>query len=271
VSPSPATARAEADAAARSAARVASPTRRPAAPARRVSGPARPARPARTARPARSPERPPASRPAAAPAPRLAPFAQHVTRIADHSLLDRLIRGRTWIGLVAFALIGIVAMQVALLRLNAGIGSSIQRATVLQRESSLLTAQVAGLSAAERIQTEAAKLGMVYPPPGDVRYLHASPGDAARAVASIVPPAAGTTGESGPTSTSPSTSTSTSPSPSPSPSPSTSTPGQPSTSSSTLASSDTTEPATAATDSTTPSTAGASATTGASDSTTLEP
>jgi cell division protein FtsL len=178
MTPSSAAARAEAEAGVRSAARVGAPARRPAGPPRRVSGPAR-------------------SRVASRPAPVVPPFAAHVTRIVDHSLLDRLIRGRTWIGLVAFALIGIVAMQVALLKLNAGIGSSIERATVLQRESSLLTAQVAELASPARIQTEAAKLGMVYPPPADVRYLRASTGDAARAAGAIVAPSSGTTGPSG--------------------------------------------------------------------------
>jgi hypothetical protein len=125
-------------------------------------------------------------------------------------LLDRLIRGRAWIGLIAFALIGIVAMQVTLLRLNSGIGRSIDRATALQRESSLLAAQVAGLSSAQRVQAEATRLGMVYAPPDDVRYLRASRGDAARAATSLAAPAAGTTGAAGSTSTSTSTATATS-------------------------------------------------------------
>jgi hypothetical protein len=132
----------------------------------------------------------------------------HVNRVVDHSLLDRLIRGRAWIGLVAFALIGIVAMQVTLLKLNAGIGSSIDRATTLQRESSLLAAQVAQLGSAERVQAAATNAGMVYAPPSDVRYLHAHPGDAAHAATSFVAPSTGTTGGAGATSTTTSTSTS---------------------------------------------------------------
>jgi hypothetical protein len=181
VSPSAAAARATA-AGAHPAAHPAAPAPRPVGP-RRVSGPARPAERV---------QRPTIDRPASP-----APFTAHVARVVDHSLLDRLIRGRAWIGLIAFALIGIVAMQVTLLKLNAGIGSSIDRAAALQRESSLLAAQVAGLSSAQRVQAEATQLGMVYAPPGDVRYLRASPGDAARAAASLVASSAGATGSAG--------------------------------------------------------------------------
>ncbi len=159
------------------------------APARRPVGPRRVSGPAHHVRPATQPQRPAIGR---APAP--APFTQHVTRLVDHSLLDRLIRGRAWIGLIGFALIGIVAMQVTLLKLNAGIGRSVQRVTVLQRQSSALAAEVAGLSAAQRVQAQATGLGMVYAPPNDVRYLHTSPGDAARAATAFVPPSASSTG-----------------------------------------------------------------------------
>jgi hypothetical protein len=144
---------------------AAPPLRRPFAP-RRVSGPAR--------------------QPRAVPhVPEAAPL---LGRIVDHPLLDRLIRGRAWIGIVAFALISIVAMQVALLHLNTGIGAQLQRSALLQRENTLLAAQVSALGAAERVQGEATQLGMVYAPPGDVRYVTAGRGDAARAARAIVPP-----------------------------------------------------------------------------------
>jgi hypothetical protein len=148
------------------AARTAPPVRRPVGP-RRVSGPAR--------RPV-----------VAAPAPRAVAPPRH--RVVDHPLLDRLIRGRTWIGIVGFALIGIVAMQVTRLKLNAGIGRSVERATQLTRENSLLTMQVSTLRAAELRQAGTARQGMVYAPPGDVRYLRAGRADAGRAAASILPP-----------------------------------------------------------------------------------
>ena len=61
--------------------------------------------------------------------------------VATHRLLDRLIRGRVWIGVIAFALIGIVTMQLVLLKLNAGIGRSLVREALLQRENATLSAE----------------------------------------------------------------------------------------------------------------------------------
>src|SRR5205814_889510 len=40
--------------------------------------------------------------------------------LPDHTIVDRLTRGRLWIGLIACLLLGLVGMQVALLKLNAG-------------------------------------------------------------------------------------------------------------------------------------------------------
>ncbi len=168
--------------------------------------PARAAVPERTRAPARRPIAPrrvsgPARRPTSPPA--VAQLAPPLRRLVDHPFLDRLVSGRTWIGIIAFALIGIVGMQVALLKLNAGIGRSVERAAVLQRENSLFTAQVSTLRAGDLQQAAAARQGMVYAPPGDVRYLTAAPGDAARAAASITPPAGPASNTAG-TSTAPS-------------------------------------------------------------------
>jgi hypothetical protein len=124
--------------------------------------------------------------------------------VVDHPVLDRLIRGRTWIGIVGFALIGIVAMQVTLLKLNAGIGRSVERATQLTRENSLLTMQVSTLRAADLRQAGTPRQGMVYAPPGDVRYLRAGRADAGRAAASILPPRTTAGGAAGTGTTSPS-------------------------------------------------------------------
>ncbi|MCA1689534.1 MAG: hypothetical protein LC720_03555 [Actinobacteria bacterium] len=163
------------------AARTAPPVRRPVGP-RRVSGPAR--RPVRVTTPAPRGVTPP------------------LHRVVDHPLLDRLIRGRTWIGIVGFALIGIVGMQVALLKLNAGIGRSVERATELTRENSLLTMQVSTLQAADLRLAGTAGRGMVYASPGAVRYLRAGRTDAVRAAASILPPGTTVVGPAGSGSTS---------------------------------------------------------------------
>jgi cell division protein FtsL len=133
----------------------------------------------------------PAARPAARPA---IAAPSHLGRLADLPWLDRLVRSRAWIGLIAVALLGIVVMQVALLRLNSGIGRAVEQATVLQRENALLAAQVARLQTGDRILGAAAKLGMVYPPAGAVTYLTPGAADAGRAAQQMIPPQQSTLG-----------------------------------------------------------------------------
>ena len=72
-------------------------------------------------------------------------------------LLDRLIRGRAWIVLIGFALLGIVAMQVSLLKLNAGIGRAARaRGAAAARERG---AAPLGLAAGRRASAGSAKHG----------------------------------------------------------------------------------------------------------------
>jgi hypothetical protein len=139
---------------------------------RRVSGPARP----RLA--------PVIRRRRAGPAPvRLARF---VRTLPDRRLVCRLVAGQWWIVLIGFLLMGIVAMQVSLLKLNAGIGRDVERSASLQRRNGELRAEVSRLSAGERIQTQAGALGMVMPSAGAVSYVRAAgPRDARAAAAAI--------------------------------------------------------------------------------------
>jgi len=129
------------------------PLRRPIAPRapRRVSGPARGR--ARPSLPAR--------------------VIAGVVALPDHRLVDRLVRGRVWIPLIGFLLIGIVAMQVSMLKLNAGIGSAVEKTSMLERTNGELRTSLAELENGERIQSAAGKLGMVMPAPDQVRYLKA--------------------------------------------------------------------------------------------------
>ena len=103
------------------------------------------------------------------------PLARRALRrlaaLPDHPLLDRLLTGRAWIGVLAFALIGIVFMQVSLLKLNAGIGRSVERAALLDRENADLRDVVSKLGSDDRLQTEAARMGLVVPPAGSVTFL----------------------------------------------------------------------------------------------------
>jgi len=96
----------------------------------------------------------------------------HAARgLPDSPFIDRLLAGRVWVAVVAIALIGIVFMQVSLLRLNAGIGESVERQANLERQNAALRADVSSLSAGPRIQEVAGGLGMLMAPAGDVRYL----------------------------------------------------------------------------------------------------
>ena len=143
---------------------------------RRKSGPARPAPKTRTG--------------TATPRQRTLAHAliAGARRLGDARMLDRLVRGRLWLGLVAVALLGIVFMQVSLLRLNASVGVAVTKADTLERENSGLRGDISKLDSGERIQAVAAKLGMVMPPAGDVHFLDARGANAALASTSITAP-----------------------------------------------------------------------------------
>jgi hypothetical protein len=105
--------------------------------------------------------------------------------------LARLLRrpalgGRPWIALVAFALIGIVTLQLGLLKLNAGIGRALEHEAVLQRENAALSIENSELASSDRVTSRALGLGMELIPSGVLRFLAAHPRtDPARAVAAL--------------------------------------------------------------------------------------
>jgi cell division protein FtsL len=123
-------------------------------PRRRVSGPARGRRRARPA-----------------PTTPLGRLLEGVRTVSDSPVLDRLIRGQGWVVLLGVALIGIVFLQVSLLKLNTGIGQSIEKSAALERQNADLRAEVSNLSSEERIQSVAERQGLLMPDAGDVRYL----------------------------------------------------------------------------------------------------
>ena len=141
---------------------------------------------ARTAPAPRLPRRVsgPVAKPRAVPAPRPVTGAfDRLRALPDHRVIDRLLRGRVWICFVGAALMGIVAMQVSLLKLNSGISRAVETTTTLERQNSSMEAAIAKLASGERIRTAADKRGMVTPGAGAVRYLRVRPGqDARRAV-----------------------------------------------------------------------------------------
>jgi hypothetical protein len=151
--------------------------RRPVAPRgpRRISGPAR--RPA-TARPAQ--------RSTGADAGLLFGLLSAVESVAQHRLFDRLIRGRAWIGIVAFALIGIVTLQLSLLKLNGGIGRALEHEALLQRTNAALSIENSELAAGTRVEARAGHLGMTFAPSGSLHFLSANAhGEIAKAVAAL--------------------------------------------------------------------------------------
>jgi cell division protein FtsL len=165
-----------------------------ASPRARVSAPPRPRvsppRPRRVSGPARQPSR--------KAAPTLPPREERglalglldaLAGVTRGGALDRLIRGRIWIAVIAFALIGIVTLQLLVLQLNASIGRTLVREGQLERENASLSVEGSELASGERVESDAARLGMQLVPVGSLRFLRADPqADIARAAASLNTP-----------------------------------------------------------------------------------
>jgi hypothetical protein len=91
-------------------------------------------------------------------------------RLLDRLTDLRLVNGGAWIALVTFALVGIVAMQLWMVKLNVGIGRALEHEALLQRENSTLSIGDSMQSSGERIEQLAAARGMVIAPPGALRF-----------------------------------------------------------------------------------------------------
>ncbi len=129
--------------------------------------------------PRRAPKPVPAPTPAKTAKPTtgiLRGIGAFVISLPDHSLLDRVVRGRAWIPLLGVLLAGIVAAQVEILKLGASMGRSLEQTTTLTGQNELLRDSVASLSDDQRIERLATNMGMVLPPPGAVGYLTAGQG-----------------------------------------------------------------------------------------------
>ena len=150
--------------------------------ARRMSGPANPAyaqAQARTQMHAHAPAYAPRL-PARPPLRLAAGGARVALRVAESALeasasrtMDRLVRSRAWVVIIGVGLIGIVAMQVSMLKLNSGIGRAVDTVATLERGNASLKATVSELSSGDRIQRLAGDRGHVMPEPADVTYLRA--------------------------------------------------------------------------------------------------
>ena len=114
----------------------------------------------------------------AIPAAAVGRTAVAVGHVADSGLVVRLTRSRLWIWLVAWLLVGIVALNVYSLSLNASASKVAHQAGSLARENSALRAQLTERLSNGRIQAAAAELGLALPEPDSIRYLRASDADA---------------------------------------------------------------------------------------------
>jgi cell division protein FtsL len=136
-------------------------------PARAAAAPARRS-PGRHTAPSRS-----------APARRVSGHARTAARPAalprGARVLDALLTGRIWIGLIGVLLAGIVFFNVDLLQMNREITQMADKAAQIKRENDRLRHDYARLASSERIQEAAAALGLVYPAAGEVRYLESKP------------------------------------------------------------------------------------------------
>lgn len=157
--------------------------------ARRTRSGTNGAGPRRMSGPAASPRAASSTGALALPARVLRAPAGQAVRARAGGMLDSLLYGRGWIGLVAVLLAGIVFFNVDLLQLNRDIARTSERAAGVGRQNARLRLELARLASTERIQRAAAARGLTLPPPGQVRYLRANPlRDPRLAAARMVPP-----------------------------------------------------------------------------------
>jgi cell division protein FtsL len=90
---------------------------------------------------------------------------------------------------IAFALIGIVGMQLWVVKLGVGIGRAVEHAQLLQQENSALSAEDSALSSGERIERLALAKGMVPASPAALHFdTLRGPLDARLAAAALAKP-----------------------------------------------------------------------------------
>lgn len=143
-------------------------------------------RPRRVSGPARRPPGPGRGRRAQRRGGLLLGLLWALERVSSHRLLERLVRGRAWLGLVTFALIGIVTLQLALLKLNGAVGRDLQSEAALQRENATLSIENSELAATDRVQSRAAQLGMEFAPSSALRFLSSHPSADLRRSATVL-------------------------------------------------------------------------------------
>jgi hypothetical protein len=105
--------------------------------------------------------------------------------VSRSAVLDRIMRGRLWIGLLAFGLVGIVAMQLVVLKLNTGVGTTLTRQALLERDNAQLNVENSMASGENRVAPLAASSGMTLAPAGSVHFLQAGAAYVSHAVKAL--------------------------------------------------------------------------------------
>lgn len=90
---------------------------------------------------------------------------------AGAGLLARAFSGRRLILILGAALIGLVFLQVNLLRINTTMSADVEKAQMLQRDNASKRALIAQMGAGRRVEGAAGGLGMVMPAATEVCYL----------------------------------------------------------------------------------------------------
>jgi hypothetical protein len=105
--------------------------------------------------------------------------------LADSGLMVRMMRSRTWIGVLGVLLAGIVALNVLSLSFTAQSGKIATRADAVQQQNAQLRSQLTEKLSSNRVEEVAAGLGLSVPDPQEIAYLRAGDEYAATAAKRI--------------------------------------------------------------------------------------
>jgi cell division protein FtsL len=99
---------------------------------------------------------------------------QSVTSVRPRSRGRRLTGGILWIIAFAVLLVGVVAINVAVLRVNMNVNDLNKQQLELQAENATLASEVSSAGSSLRIEQAARRLGLVPAPSADTSYVDVS-------------------------------------------------------------------------------------------------
>jgi len=107
-------------------------------------------------------------------------------KVVKTGFFDRLVSSRAWILLVAVLLVGLVAIQVFSLKLNASISKSVEMSAALEQSNAELEAEISRRLDPSAIRSAAEAAGLVAVDPNAVNYVTPNgDGSAQRALATL--------------------------------------------------------------------------------------